>query len=85
VTASVATRVQADVVIRLAPEGPGGVPANRRIGRMAIETDQVHAETQDVGEEHGADEPAPSVATRLLEFEREMMTAPGFMTDWACE
>lgn len=89
--ATVLNHEHADVIIRLAPGGPSGVPVSRfgardeerrRHGRTdgtTLDADQVFVETT-----HGG-KPAPPSVPRRSEFELDMITAPGFMSEWAFE
>jgi hypothetical protein len=96
-SASVVNRENVDLTVRLAPEGPGGKRVMRsgalnverrghgRTDRMTIDTDQVPVETEVASDEGGGGEPAPTIVSRRWEFELDMMTAPGFMSEWAFE
>jgi hypothetical protein len=94
---SVAEREQVDPLVRLAPEDAGGAPVSRlrardvehrghgRIDHTAPDADSVLVETEDAGTREDGAELAHSIVSRRAELERDTMTAPGFMSDWALE
>lgn len=91
-SACVVDREHVDRMVWLAPEVPGGVRVRRSGARyvehrrhggtdgLTTHTDQVPVETQD-----GVDEPVPPAVPPRSEFGLDMMTTPGFISEWSFE